>query len=154
MEVVAPHCQKETGAGSALKRLSSLPICCVFTLLTEHTLSSVSLLTSLYSSSSHYSTHFSSRAPSGAVSHYMYYSKQYFELNIKYCILLNTTLATTLYLFLKFTSNFWVKIASTPIYYYYFPVLNKVKRHLGTIKNKQWRIVDFFFTFNVTFIEQ
>ncbi len=44
--------------------------------LTDHTLSSVSLLTSLYSSSSNYLTHFTTRAPSGAVSHYMYYSKQ------------------------------------------------------------------------------
>ncbi len=44
--------------------------------LTDHTLSSVSLLTSLYSSSSHYLTRFTTRAPSGAVSHYMYYSKQ------------------------------------------------------------------------------
>ncbi len=44
--------------------------------LTDHTLSSVSLVTSLYSSSSHYLTRFTTRAPSGAVSHYMYYSKQ------------------------------------------------------------------------------
>ncbi len=61
--------------------------------LTDHTLSSVSLLTSLYSSSSHYLTRFTTRAPSGAVSHYMYYSKQllWIEHQILYTVLLNTT---------------------------------------------------------------